>query len=237
MNCSICNAVIPDGATTCPICGTPVQQTTAPASSGFRLAPTPVPTADATAQPQQTGYEPNVPYNTYGAAGNGVYHGYNTNLPIDRKNNFPSYEMEAGQPMDQKQFFKQRCPFEVQRQIKSAYWICYILGAVFLVLAFVCISNPSAFMWRSGDTAYYLDENKILVYGVLAIACGIGIHLLLSRVASLALLAISAIMALMGIVNGGGIGWMGYMMIAAGIYATIGTFNFQKQYAEYQMRR
>lgn len=119
--------------------------------------------------------------------------------------------------MTRKEFWKKGLPGKTRGEIMTGAVFAYISAAVTAVVAMVL--SP-----------------LMLIDAVISLGLGLGIHLARSRVCGIVLSGYFILSKIMMIVDGTAksIGALGIVMIVAFVTATIGTFQYQKLWKQYQ---
>lgn len=120
--------------------------------------------------------------------------------------------------MSFKEFYKFYCPSKIKKNINAAAIMLYCCSALNFLLFFV-----SAKIGISGLVS--------VVDAVLVLGLALGVHIGKGRACAVIVLVYSILNCLYCLVTKGQLG--GYVIIIAGVYATIFTFMARREYKEF----
>lgn len=117
-----------------------------------------------------------------------------------------------------KEFYQKHCSASVKKNINGASILLYFCSAITLLVSFAA-------------TALGVDIMAAALDAFLLLGLALGIHIGKSRVCAVIVLVYSILNCLYALISTGKMS--GYLIIIAGIYATIYTFKARKEYKEY----
>lgn len=117
-----------------------------------------------------------------------------------------------------KEFYKDYCSSNTKRNINGSAIVLYVCFGITLALAFAA-SALGMDLWAS------------IIDAILVLGLALGIHIGKSRVCAVIILVYSIINCIYSLIATGRMS--GYLVIIAGVYATIYTFKARKEYNEY----
>lgn len=117
-----------------------------------------------------------------------------------------------------KEFYQSHCSQNIKKNINASAIMLYVCSCVTLILSFVA-------------TALGVDIMAAALDAFILLGLALGIHIGKSRVCAIIVLIYSILNCMYSIVATGKVS--GYLIILAGIYATIYTFKARKEYNEY----
>ncbi|MDE6566896.1 MAG: hypothetical protein K2K70_04070 [Lachnospiraceae bacterium] len=117
--------------------------------------------------------------------------------------------------MSFKEFYKFYCPSKIKKNINAAAIILYCCSVLTFLLSIVAA--------KMGISVLASAVDAVLVLGL-----ALGIHIGKSRACAVIVLVYSILNCLYSVITTGRLG--GYLIIIAGIYATIYTFMARREY-------
>ena len=117
-----------------------------------------------------------------------------------------------------KEFYQKHCSDSVKKNINGAAITLYVCSAITLLLSFAA-------------TALGVDIMAAALDAFLLLGLALGIHIGKSRACAVIVLVYSILNCLYALIATGKMS--GYLIIIAGVYATIYTFKARKEYKEY----
>lgn len=117
-----------------------------------------------------------------------------------------------------KEFYQKHCSDPVKKNIKGAAILLYFCSAITLLVSFAA-------------TALGVDIMAAALDAFLLLGLALGIHIGKSRACAVIVLVYSILNCLYALISTGKMS--GYLIIIAGIYATIYTFKARKEYKDY----
>lgn len=137
------------------------------------------------------------------------------NQPADQPwgNPYANAAAAGNRNISKAEFFRSCAPDKMRKNIRASAILCYISAAI--TAAFAVLFNPFMF----------LDVIIVLVLGLL-------IHLKQSRVCAVLLLAYSLFNCVVMLLSSGQ--FSGWLIILAGVFAVIYTFQLEKAYQEFR---
>lgn len=214
--CQQCGQLAQDNERFCSVCGTALPETSNEAvndPNAMNQIPQAAPVSYQQPDPQQAQYvqQPDFQQPQY-AQPQYVQPQYSQQAPPPT-GSFGSYGPQA---TTKSEFLKLEENKKMRNMCNAAGIICYVAAGITLLSIFLTSS------WTS-----------ILDVGIL-VGLGLGIHLKQNRVCAIILLVYSIINTIYILIAMGTFG--GWLIIVAGIYAVISTFNVDKQWKLYQQQ-
>ena len=117
-----------------------------------------------------------------------------------------------------KEFYQKHCSDSVKKNIKGAAITLYVCSAITLLVSFAA-------------TALGVDIMAAALDAFLLLGLALGIHIGKSRACAVIVLVYSILNCLYALISTGKMS--GYLIIIAGVYATIYTFKARKEYKDY----
>lgn len=117
-----------------------------------------------------------------------------------------------------KEFYKKYCSDKTKKNINAAAIALYFCAAVTFIVSFMAL-------------AFAADTPAAMLDAFIILGLSLGIHIGKSRVCAIIVLIYSIINCIYASVLTGRPG--GYLILIAGIYATIYTFKARKEYKDY----
>lgn len=117
-----------------------------------------------------------------------------------------------------KEFYQKHCSDPVKKNIKGAAILLYFCSAITLLVSFAA-------------TALGVDIMAAALDAFLLLGLALGIHIGKSRACAVIVLVYSILNCLYALISTGKMS--GYLIIIAGVYATIYTFKARKEYKDY----